>query len=495
LDRGWCGWLAGDYAECLADFQGAVAKLPPSEDLAVARFKLADTFFARGDYADALNNYQEVLHLTNDFPQVLPVLGDRALYQSLRAQLNLGDLTGASGSMARIAGAYPESELRQSSALLLGEGYTDLRQPANALKVFANFLDQVPHSPLRSSVELAVARAYEQEQNWLAASAQYDRWLAEFPTNNLLPQAKYSRAWASFQAGDETNALMLFTNFIVQFPTNELAPMAQWWVADHYFRLGDSVNAERNYKSIFQNTNWVNSPLFYPAQLMAGRAAVSRTDDAEAIRDYFEKLEGDTNCPLDLRVQATFLHGSALMKMDSPDTNNPTSNFSVAVTVLHTICESFPTNETGARAWGLIGNCYLQLSRYNDATNAYRQAINYAGTNVSLQSQAQIGLGIVLEKMAALLPAGSNQTALLNQAEASYWDVLQDAKQNANGGGQDLFWTKEAGLKAADLAVGSGKWEDATNFYGELLHLMPELQDLLARKIETANQHLNALKK
>ena len=44
---------------------------------------------------------------------------------------------------------------------------------------------------------------------------------------------------------------------------------------------GDSVGAERNYKFIFQNTNWQSSAsytntLYYPAQMMAGRAAVSR---------------------------------------------------------------------------------------------------------------------------------------------------------------------------------------------------------------------------
>ena len=506
LDRGWCGWLelmaentnrvagAGTnspaFAGCLADFQSAAAILPPSEDLAVARFKLADTFFAQEDYADALNNYQAVLHFTNDFPQVAQSLEARALYQSLRAQLQLGTntLAGASNTMAQIVAAYPVNGLSESGALLLGEGYTDLRDPTNALAVFKIFLDRAPHSGLEPNVKLAMARAYEEEQNWPDALAQYAGWLHEFPTNDLLPQALYAQAWATFQAGDETNALMLFTNFVAQFPMHALAPMGQWWVAEHYFRLGDSKDAEVNYKTIFQNTNWLDSALFYPAQIMAGRAAVALTENAEAIRDYFQILEDDTNCPLSLRVQATFLHGSALMKMDSPDTNNPTTNFSSAVTVFNRICQSYPTNETGARAWGLMGDCYLQLDRYDYATNAYWQALTWAATNAAVESQARIGLGIALEKKAALTPGSSQK--LLDQAEDNYWNVLQGASDAEPS--TDMFWTKVAGLKAAQLAEGLGEWGRATNYYGKLLKLMPELQGSLARKIDTANQHLNA---
>jgi TolA-binding protein len=499
LDRGWCGWLAGDYAGSLPDFQNATQLLPRSEDLAVARFKLGDALFARADYADALIQYQAVLgHFTSDFPEVEQSLGDRARYQSLRAQLALGDLTGAAASMGKIATAYPVSELRQTGSLLLGEGYTDLRQPTNALAVFKSFKDQAPGSPLRPLVDLAVARVYEQEQNWPAAVARYDTWLQSYPTNSLLPQALYARAWANYQAGNETNALNQFTNFVTRFPTlPDLAPSAQWWVADHYFRLGDSVNAERNYKTIFQNTNWQNSAsftnsLYYPALMMAGRAAVSRTDNAEAIRDYFLKLEADTNCPLDLRVAATFAHGSALMKMDSTDTNNLTANFQYAVTVFNQICSaSLTNNDWGARAWGEMGDCYLQLARYDDATNAYLQVLAAPQANLSLQSQAQIGLGQALEKKAGLLSAGPDQTALYTQALANYWEVFNRTGEEKE---LDPFWTKEAGLDAANLVTALGKWDQAMIIYTNLVAMMPELKTSLARKMEESGRHLNQVK-
>ena len=171
---------------------------------------------------------------------------------------------------------------------------------------FNNFVAQFPDSPLRPQVEFAIARTYELEQNWPAAIAGYQGWLDHFPTNQLRPQAIYALARANSQAGNETNAFGLFTNFVAQFPTNDLAPLAQWWVADHFFRLGGTnyVDAERNYKLLYQNTNWQGFAAGLPgAHDGRPRGRWRRQGYTDAI-DYFSKLEADTNCPTDLRVQA-----------------------------------------------------------------------------------------------------------------------------------------------------------------------------------------------
>ena len=184
---------------------------------------------------------------------MVQALGDRALYQSLRANLELKDVAGASNAMARILKLYPAGDLAGTSLLLVGEGLADSRQPAAARALFEKFQEQFPNSPLQPQVELAIARTYEQEQNWPAAIGKYSDWLNDFPTNTLRPQAEYALALADFRAGNETNAFVRFTNFVARFPTNDLAPLAQWWVADHFFGAGDFVDAEKNYQLFFQN--------------------------------------------------------------------------------------------------------------------------------------------------------------------------------------------------------------------------------------------------
>jgi TolA-binding protein len=330
-------------------------------------------------------------------------------------------------------------------------------------------------------VELAIARTYERERNWAADITNYTRWLISYPTNALRPQASYSLAQADFQAGYETNALELFTNFVAQFPTNELAPSAQWWVADHYFRASDFVNAERNYKSVFEN--WPASHLACPARMMAGRAAVARLGYSDAIRDYFSKLEQDTNCDLDLRVQATFAHGDALMRSDSADTNNPLANFGLATNVFIQVVQLYPTNELGLLALFYIGECNVQLTNYDTATNVYAQVFSSPFASVGARSQAQIGFGIALEKKAALV-AGAAQIALRDEALDNYLAVfnglnLRDDEQ------VEPFWLKKAGLQAAPLVGMLNNPDAERKFYGRLKKWLPQLADSIDIKITT----------
>jgi TolA-binding protein len=487
LDRGWCYWLAEKIPESLDDFKAAAQKLPPSEDLAVARFKIGDALFVQKDFAGALKNYRAVLDGFTNFPAVGKMLGDLALYQVLRACLELKDVAGANTALAQILKFYPTSDLVDNSLLLVGESQTDLNQPAAARALFQDFEKQSPDSELRPQVEMAIARTYEQEKNWPAAIGQYEGWLKLFPTNSLRPQVNYAQAWANFQAGNETNAFVLFTNFVAQFPTNdELTPLAQWWVADHFYRAGDFVNAERNYKFIFQNTNWQSSPLIYPAQMMAGRAAIGWFGFQDAI-GYFMGLVDDTNCPPDLNAQARFAWGGALMQMNSSDMNNPLANFQLATNVFAQIVQMYPTNEFSALAWGEIGDCDLQLTNYDSATNAYAQAVNSPFANIAARSQAQIGWGIALEKEAALM-TGSDQTNLLQLALNHYLDVLY-GKNLRDGETPDAFWTEKAGLQAAALAETLGEWLQAVNVYQRLEALLPQLKDSLKRKIAAAQEN------
>ena len=489
LDCGWCLWLAGVAPESFEAFQAAARRLPPSEDLAVARFKMGDALFVQKDFTNALENYRAVVDDFANFPAVAQTLGDRALYQMLRADLESTNADGAGSVMARILKLYPASDLADRSLLLVGEGLADARQPAAARALFQKFAETLPNSPLRPEVELAVARTYEREQDWPSAIAQYESWRNDFPTNTLLrPQADYALAQANFQAGNENNALALFTNFVAQFPTNGLAPLAQWWVADHYFRLGgtNDVDAERDYQMLYQNTNWQGLPLVYTnlayqARLMAGHAAMGRQGYKDAI-DHFTTLTSDTNCPVDLNAPALFAYGGALMLWDSPDTNNPLANFQLATNVFNQICQLYPTNELNAQAWIEIGDCDLQLGAFDAATNAYAQVFGpNSPAAISARSRAQIGFGIVLEKKAAA--AGGDQTALLQLALDNYLDVFYSrvGKNLRDGEVADPFWVKKAGLQALPLVESLGV-DDPPTFFNHLEGLFPESRDSLEKK-------------
>ncbi|MBW8863582.1 MAG: tetratricopeptide repeat protein [Verrucomicrobia bacterium] len=487
LDRGWCQWLAGKVPESLADFDAATRKKLSPEDLAVAKFKAGDVLFAQKDFKGALEHYRAVypgavLDSAGGQPSAERELGGRAMYQSLRACLELGDAAGAADAFAKIFQIFSGEELGQDSALLYGES---LVKPGDARALFEKLAPNFSGSPLEPQLKLAIARTYEQEQDWPAAITNYEGWIRDCPTNSLRPQVDYALALANFHAGNEAGALALFSRFVAQNPANALAPQAQWWVAEHFFRTGEYIGAETNYEAVFQNTNaaWKSSSLVYPAQLMAGRSAMGRAGYKDAV-SYFTQLFSDTNCPDDyLKVKARFACGAARMQMDSSDTNASFINLQTATNLFSQVVQLNPTNELGARAWGEIGDCAQQLGDYVSATNAYTQVFGANSmADISARSRAEVGYGLVLEKMADQT-SGIDKTNLLNLALDDYLDVFY-ASNRRDGEVPDAFWVKKAGLQAAPLVRSLFDLRRQKIFYLSLQTNLPPLAEAIQKKID-----------
>lgn len=497
LGLGGCYWWEGRMPEAEAAFQAAVERLPLSPDQAMAYSRLADARFHQTNYAGAVQTYQAIIEKFAEVPEVRTNLFERVLDQTVRAGLAAGDLAAATNALHKALAWYPDRPDTGRALLLTGQEISRRGDPAAARRIFLEFTNNVPHTPLLADLQLAVAGTYEQEKKWQEAIAQYDIWLSTFKDHAARPRAEYARAWNFFQAGGETNALTSFTNFIAQFPTNEFAPLAQWWVADYYYRAGDPVEAERNYKLLFLNTNWPPSELTYEAQLMAGRAAVIRQGWGEA-RGYFTSLYNNTNGPsLDLRFQALFELGLALMRTVAPSETNRLANCEEATRAFGRICDEYPTNRLAVRAWIERANCYLQwaLARQQydsltNALNAYQQVVGSPQADVPARSQAKVGQAIVLGKWAEQ-KAGEERAALLKPALSNCLDVVYGTVLRDGSERLDPFWTKEAGIEAFNLAEAMQAWSQVVSLYRRLKdEVWPDLPASYEKRAAKALENL-----
>jgi len=490
LGRGWCYWMEEKYPESAAAFAAATEVLPVSEDLVVARFKLADALFQQKDFAGALTNYRSALQIVTNWPAANAELRLPALYQSLRASLALTNFVSAEQAVGEILQSDPKDPTTARSLLLVAQGHVDANQPAEAQPWFEEFVKLFPQSEWRPQVELLIARVLEQQSAWTNAIAAYEGWLTLFPSNSFRPQVEFQRALAVARSGNETNALNLFTNFVAQYRTDKLAPRAQWWVADYYFNRGDFAEAELDFKQLFQN--WKSSDLAYEARLMAGRAAMQWSGYPNAI-EYFTGLTSDTNCPPGLWARAVLAYGSVLMKQPSATTNR-LAGYATALQVFGKIQERPTGDEFTAQAWGEIGNCYLQLAtadarNYDAASNAYQKVISLPAAGVAARSQAQCGLGLILEKLAET-GNGGERKALLLRARDFYLDVALE-KNLREGEVADEYWVKKAGFEALRLLELMQGWptqdKDAIiNFCRRMQQLLPVLNARLETIITRA---------
>ena len=506
LDRGWCLWeesRAGAGARPMADgllaFQTAAERLPRSEEQAVARFKSADCQFILTNYAGALVDYWLVATNYADLPKVQSELAGRALYQIVRAAIELGDLTGADRAVQKILADYPPGDLNDRSLLLYGQALERLENPARARDFFADFGKRFPRSSMLPEVELAVVRSYEQEESWEKAVALYDQWLIEHTDHQSRPQVEFDRAWANYLGGNETNAFWLFTSFVSQFPAHPFAPEAQYWVAGYFYRLGGTnyVKAEENFQKVFQNTNWQSSPLIYQARMMAGRAAFARQGYNDAV-NYFTNLIKELtrlNPPSPLLPEVYIALADTYVRYPEAvaGSTNTLENYKEAIVALGKIPREFPTHALVPLAWGQMGAYYSQLAGqtqdpkdYEHAVNAYTNALSRLA-DATGRSIAEVGLATVLEKQAEQA-SPAERTNLLNEAWTHYWYVAE-GKNLREHEVADPFWVKQAAVAAARLAEDQRRWDVAARLYERLRdELAPPLRKTWELKLEKMRQ-------
>jgi hypothetical protein len=149
------------------------------------------------------------------------------------------------------------------------------------------------------------------------------------------------------------------------------------------------------------------------------------------------------------------------------------------------IIQKYPTNDLGALAWCYIGECDVQISDYDAATNAYAQVFGTNSTaNVSLRCRAQIGFGMALEKKAELM-TGDDKKALLQSALDNYFEAFETGygKNLSASEKADPFWVKKAGLQALPLIqkLDVAPPEGLENFIDEMEKLLPQLKDSLEK--------------
>jgi TolA-binding protein len=496
LDKGWCLWLDGRDAESVTAFSNATNTLPFGEDLAIARFKLADALYKQGDYTNAIRLYRS---LTNDFaglPRVRHDLFEPALFQVVRANIEGGDTEGASAAVRAMLSWAPTGEQSERGLWLVAQDRLRSRQPKDARQLLDEFLLRFPHRPLEPEIRLAIARTYQLEDEWPAALRVYEGWLVDHPNDPLRPNAEYYRALATERCGSTSNAFQLFTNMVATFPTHRLARQAQLWVAQEYLRLQNYREAASQFQLVAESTNWPIDRVTYEARMMAGRAAFAGQlwTTAGGRQGNFTLLINDLNCPEDILYQALIAAGDTKLAQDDADGSGPLDRYIEAKKLFEKVTQKRKDHPLAAYALGRIGDCYLQLAskdpeQYRNATNAYAEALRYA-SDVTTRSTAEYGWAHAL-KLQAAGKSAAEAVPLLKAALDHFLNILL-GHNLGDGEEPDPVWRQNAGLDAARVAEELKQWNVAINIYERLQTSQPALRPRVQDRIAKAQEQLRA---
>lgn len=499
LLRGWCYGEAGKTVESRDAFKDAADKLPPlSTNQMAARFQYAQALFKLAkvtDYTNAVANYWMVINDYAALTNAPEFMREQSLHQIVRASDALGDAVNATNALNRLLTNYPQSTLGDRCLLLVGQILDRQGRSAEGRLRFAELLKRYPGSELAPEAKLALARSYMRDGNLEAAIVEYDAWVGQYTNHAKLAEVQYDRAGTYDRAGRETNAYAMFTEFMARYPKDPRTPWAQFWVGNFFFNQGNYRDAETNYVALYQSTNWPPGEITYQAGFAAGRAAFKRQNYNQA-GEYFKQvrntLKDATNgWPADLLAMAYFAYGDNFCYDASSVKTNAVSKFTDAISAFEKIPN---TSRLAPQAWGRIADCCMQLGSEN--TNRYTKAIEYytkaMDTNVAdidIRSNAQVGLGLVYEKLAAdTNRPPATQAALIEQALNQYMDVVF-ARVLRPGEKPVAFWVECAGLDAARVYSAQGKWSEVVKLYDYLLKVLPPgATNNIGRKLDYAKK-------
>ncbi|HTG44115.1 MAG TPA: tetratricopeptide repeat protein, partial [Verrucomicrobiae bacterium] len=502
LNLGWAYWEEGTaferpgrIQESENAFRNAAEKLIRSDDQALAVFKIADAEFYLLQPAAARSNYLAVVRNYTDLPQVRNALFDKAYRQLVRASIELDDFQTAKSFLQEFQTNFPNNPLAEESQFLFGKALAAGSRAAEARVVFQEFLTRYPGSILAPEVRFAEARSYASEGDLAVALKKHQEWLLNFTNHTLTAQVEFRRATLLDQSGQRTNALAAFTHFVARFPADPLAPAAQTWVADYYYDQEQWLTAEQNYQRVFQNTNWLASPLAYQGRLMAAKTAFKRQGYNDA-RSYLTNLVNDASCPVELVPEVWFVLGDVFLEEPITGSTNAVNNFIEAAKVFDRIATQYPSNKLAVLAWGKKGDCYLQLSSlpnyaasHEQATNAFLMVLNskLPGLPISARNQAEVGLGLVLRNLAES-KQGAEREQLLEAATGRFLNVVYG--RDGRGERPDPYYLKLAGLEAGRIAEATGNTAAALQLYRRLLTDAPSLKAFWEARIASLQQKL-----
>ncbi|MFT6619620.1 MAG: TolA-binding protein [Limisphaerales bacterium] len=475
LQRGWCQWELGNWQGAGADFLNASELLPRSTNHAIALFKLGETWVRQNDPTNAMSVFGKLIEDYQNSARVRRELLDHALYNELRAAIEVGDQAVAERAVSRILDWFPRSFFSDRSLLYYGQALNRSGKQSDARLAFEDLIDRFPRSTLAPQVKRAIARTYEQEGEWSAAAKELQNWPKTFPEHPSLPEVEYDLAWLNYQSGTPDVAFQLFTNFVHRFPNHSRAPKAEKWIADYYFNRQDFNKAQERYQLLFQSSSTSTPRLKYEARFAAGRAAFAGRLYADAT-NAFITLFNDPGCPDELKPSILMALGDT-----SYSGGFESDPYGRAINAYTRITNAYPNHRLSAYALGKIGNCHLQLAgqdptRLDRAAEAFRLSMTYPNADSFARTKAEMGLAVVLEKQQ------STAEALNHYANVFYEKNLRPSERHV------FDEIKEAGYAIARIMEQEGDYSGVLKIYQRLQGMFPSIKSVMAQKISRARK-------
>lgn len=220
-----------EYDKAIAAFSFVIEKYPFSQFAPASQALIAQCYYNRRQYLDAIREYQKFLDL---YPSDAQVPGVR---KSLEMSYYLAGQEDSS-VMRQFLERFPQSEMAAEGQYAKGKELYDAGRYDEAIVELQKTVVNFPGSGVAGDAQLLTAECYAQLKKWQEAAQAYQKFLSYFPEHEQRAGAFFNMGIAYFNAGEYKEALKAFQTVIDSFGDSEYVESAKKNVEICNKRLG-----------------------------------------------------------------------------------------------------------------------------------------------------------------------------------------------------------------------------------------------------------------
>ena len=203
-----------DYDKALGVFNFIIERYPFSEFGPPSQALIAQCFYNRKQYLDAVREYQKFLDLYPTDAQVPSVRKSLETSYYLAGQED-------STVMETFLKRFPQSEMAAEGGYDKGKSLFDAGNYDQAIAELQKVVVNFPGSAVAADAQLLTAEAYADMKHWPDAVQAYQKFIDYFPQHEQRAGATFNMATACFNSGDYKQSLKFFQVVIDSFPQSE----------------------------------------------------------------------------------------------------------------------------------------------------------------------------------------------------------------------------------------------------------------------------------
>ena len=220
-----------EYDKALGMFNFVIERYPFSEFGPPSQALIAQCYYNRKQYLNAVREYQKFLDLYPTDAQVPSVRKSLETSYYLAGQED-------SAVMEDFLKRFPQSELAAEGQYDKGKSLFDAGAYEQAIAELQKTVVNFPGLAIAADAQLLTAEAYAQMKHWPEAAQAYQKFLDYFPQHEQRAGAVFNMATAYFNAGDYKQSMKYFKTVIDSFPASEFTESARKNVDISRQRLG-----------------------------------------------------------------------------------------------------------------------------------------------------------------------------------------------------------------------------------------------------------------